>query len=67
MSDPAAAAAPQELPCPKGDGCALNKGARHCRHCGRNWPPDETWDIDAAAKRIIKDHGEALRKLAADD
>lgn len=31
-------------PCPKGDGCALNSGARHCKHCGRNWPPDETWE-----------------------
>lgn len=31
-------------PCPAGDGCALNKGAVHCKHCGRNWPPDETWD-----------------------
>lgn len=29
--------------CPKGDACALNSGAVHCKHCGRNWPPDETW------------------------
>ena len=30
-------------PCPRGDDCALNSGAVHCKHCGRDWPPDETW------------------------
>jgi hypothetical protein len=39
--------ATEEHPCPKGDGCALNKGAVHCNHCHRNWPPDETWDAPA--------------------
>lgn len=34
---------PQKAPCPKGNDCALNRGAIHCFHCGRNWPPDETW------------------------
>lgn len=38
----AAADEPREM-CPKGDDCALNDGAVHCKHCGRNWPPDETW------------------------
>lgn len=33
----------EDEPCPNGAGCALNRGARHCKACGRNWPPDETW------------------------
>ena len=40
----AAGCARKTHPCPKGDGCALNDGAVTCFHCGRNWPPDETWD-----------------------
>lgn len=27
----------------RGADCALNRGAVHCKACGRNWPPDETW------------------------
>lgn len=37
-------------PCPKGDDCALNSGAVHCKHCGRNWPPDKTWERPAATE-----------------
>lgn len=41
------------LPCPKGDGCALNKGAVSCFHCGRNWPPDETWSPPVPSEMIV--------------
>lgn len=29
-------------PCPKGDDCALNKGAVECFHCGRKWPQEQS-------------------------
>lgn len=34
----------RQISCPRGAECALNKGAVRCFHCGRNWPPDETWE-----------------------
>lgn len=37
--------------CPKGEGCALSEGAVHCFHCGRNWPPDETWAVPGDARQ----------------
>lgn len=47
MSDDPSAATPGEHPCPRGDDCAIGKGAVRCFACGRNWPPDETWGVSA--------------------
>lgn len=63
-----------EQPCPKGDACALNSGAVQCKHCGRHWPPDETWEPRFRANhdvlRMACHHGYPVRvyaKTAGDD
>jgi hypothetical protein len=59
-------AAAQGHPCPKGDDCALNKGAIHCFHCRRNWPRDWTWDVPFE-QRENKRRGMAAAESAASE
>lgn len=57
-----------EQSCPKGDACALNSGAVQCKHCGRHWPPDETWERGFRANhdvlRMACHHGYPVRVYA---